>query len=382
MDGKSPGTGVGDIAFYDSSTRVLDSQKLDGLDSASYFILNQNETVTGRPAFVGGESGSNPPFTVDSTDVVSNLNADKWDGYEFSDYLNQAVKTTSSPQYSNITIGEYSSPNYSNGNIGTSTYVSGFTGSGWKIDKSGNEYNFETDNMSIRGTLSVYELLIQQIRATNGSIFVSAAAKVDTVSGSSGSETIVFEDPSDHNICPFAAGDIIMAQRVRLDSTTLVKRVVRKVSSVNGDTVVVTSATSGPSDTGAVESGDDFVRIGNEDSTNYSNRQGGVYLTADDSNAPFIDVFDGVNSWTAWTGASKTKARLGKLDGITDTASGLSGSQNDLYGLYSDDVYLTGHIQAKTGYIGTSTAGWTITSNSRTNAGNTSFIGVGYSVVQ
>ena len=377
VDGKSPGTGVGDIAFYDSSTRVLDSQKLDGLDSASYFILNQNETVTGRPAFVGGESGSNPPFTVDSTDVVSNLNADKWDGYEFSDYLNQAVKTTSSPQYSNITIGEYSSPNYSNGNIGTSTYVSGFTGSGWKIDKSGNEYNFETDNMSIRGTLSVYELLIQQIRATNGSIFVSAAAKVDTVSGSSGSETIVFEDPSDHNICPFAAGDIIMAQRVRLDSTTLVKRVVRKVSSVNGDTVVVTSATSGPSDTGAVESGDDFVRIGNEDSTNYSNRQGGVYLTADDSNAPFIDVFDGVNSWTAWTGASKTKARLGKLDGITDTASGLSGSQNDLYGLYSDDVYLTGHIQAKTGYIGTSTAGWTITSNSITNAGNTSFIGVG-----
>jgi hypothetical protein len=266
--------------------------------------------------------------------------------------MNQNVLTTSSPQFSNMTMGEWSDPNYSNGNIGTAQFASGFTGSGWKIDRSGNEYTFEADNMTIRGTLSVYELLIQQIRATNGSIFVSAAAKVDSVSGSAGSETIVFEDPSDHGVCPFAVGDIIMAQRVRLDSTTLVKRIVRQVYSVNGKTIVVTTTSGGPSDTGGIESGFDFVRLGNVDSTNYANRQGGVYLTADDSNAPFIDVFDGVTSWSQWTGYGKTKVRLGKLDGITDTDSGLSGSQSDLYGLYSDSVYLTGHIKANSGSIG------------------------------
>ncbi len=286
----------------------------------------------------------------------------------------QHLTTVSSPQFSNMTMGEStgSSPNfsYTNGNIGTAQFASGFTGAGWKIDRDGNEYNFEADNMTIRGTLSVYELLIQQIRATNGSIFVSACAKVDTVTGSAYTETIVFEDPSDHSVCPFVAGDIIMAQRVRLDSTTLVKRHVREVDSVNGKTIVCKATTSGPTDVSStsIESGDDFVRLGNSDTNNYSNRQGGVYLTADDSNAPFIDVFDGVTSWSQWTGFGKTKARLGKLDGITDSdingGSALSG-----FGMYSDSIYLKGEIVATSGSIANSvTIGGTAASTVKSGA--------------
>lgn len=39
------------------------------------------------------------PLVITSTTLVSNLNADLWDGYQFADYLNQAVKTTSSPTF-------------------------------------------------------------------------------------------------------------------------------------------------------------------------------------------------------------------------------------------------------------------------------------------
>lgn len=39
------------------------------------------------------------PLTVASTTVVTNLNADLWDGYQFADYIDQAVKTTSSPTF-------------------------------------------------------------------------------------------------------------------------------------------------------------------------------------------------------------------------------------------------------------------------------------------
>jgi hypothetical protein len=46
----------------------------------------------------------NAPLVVTSTTVCTNLNADLWDGYQFSDYLNQAVKTTSSPQFANVKI--------------------------------------------------------------------------------------------------------------------------------------------------------------------------------------------------------------------------------------------------------------------------------------
>jgi hypothetical protein len=43
------------------------------------------------------------PFTVASTTVVANLNADLWDGNHFASYLNQAVLTTSTPTFAGLT---------------------------------------------------------------------------------------------------------------------------------------------------------------------------------------------------------------------------------------------------------------------------------------
>lgn len=40
-----------------------------------------------------------------TTSLVTNLNADLWDGYHFADYLNQAVKSTSSPVFLGLTVG-------------------------------------------------------------------------------------------------------------------------------------------------------------------------------------------------------------------------------------------------------------------------------------
>jgi len=81
--------------LYEGSTRLVDkylgktakaadSDKLDGLHEGSFFRLNQGETVTGRPYFNGGTSGSTPPFYVDSTYKVTNLNADRLDGHDTS----------------------------------------------------------------------------------------------------------------------------------------------------------------------------------------------------------------------------------------------------------------------------------------------------------
>jgi hypothetical protein len=55
-------------------------------DHTQYFHLNQNETVSGRPAFIGGTSGSSPPFTVDSNYHVANLNVDYLDGYSATSF--------------------------------------------------------------------------------------------------------------------------------------------------------------------------------------------------------------------------------------------------------------------------------------------------------
>ena len=90
--------------------------------------------------------------------------------------------------------------------VGSSSYVSGWAGSGWRADQnlsvSGQSFA-EFDNLSIRGTLSVYELVINQIRATNGTLIVSSAGKIDSVSGSNWT----FEDPNASNLCAFAVND-------------------------------------------------------------------------------------------------------------------------------------------------------------------------------
>lgn len=67
---------------------------LDGLHEPAFFRLSQNETVSGRPAFNGGTSGSTAPFTVDSNTHVTNLNADFLDGFNGSNFLRP-----SSPSY-------------------------------------------------------------------------------------------------------------------------------------------------------------------------------------------------------------------------------------------------------------------------------------------
>ncbi len=64
----------------------MDADLLDGQDESAFFRLSQNETVTGRPAFNGGTSGSTSPFTVDSNYRVTNLNADLLDGQDANDF--------------------------------------------------------------------------------------------------------------------------------------------------------------------------------------------------------------------------------------------------------------------------------------------------------
>tara|TARA_R100001082_G_scaffold50286_2_gene27245 strand:- start:15346 stop:19446 length:4101 start_codon:yes stop_codon:yes gene_type:complete len=257
---------------------------------------------------------------------------------------------------------------FSDGEISSGSYVSGFAGSGWKIDKDAtatNEYDLTVDNMFIRGRLSVYELLIQQIRATNGAIFVTSSAKVLSTSSLSASDSggdITFEDPSGHGICPFLANDLIMMQRVvpgslvagssTAGSTNVIKKLVYKVSSVSGATATVIAATGFNNNDFPVK-GDDFVRIGN---TGTPSRQGTIYLTSDDSNAPYMDVKDNIDSYGDWHDASTTKVRVGNLSGITD--AGLNaGSSLSGYGLYGGEVFLKGAINAKSGHIGADNSG-------------------------
>ncbi len=232
------------------------------------------------------------------------------------------------------------------------TFSSGFTGAGWKLDKTGSggsaTYGLEVDSLRVRGSMTVYELILNQIRATNGSLWVSDAARIETVTdpGAAYDYDITTDTDGGNMPIPFAVNDFLRCQQ--FDGRN-VRYYVLQVMVIN--TSAGTMECDRVHGTSTPAAFDSLVRMGNQlDSA----RQGAIYLTASDSNNPYIEVLSGVNSAISALGNFR-KARLGNLTGITDPEFGaLSG-----YGLWSENAYLTGSIVANAGLI----AGWTIAGN-------------------
>jgi hypothetical protein len=223
---------------------------------------------------------------------------------------------------------------HANTHVGSVSFVSGFAGSGWKLDHTTGDATLTVDNLNVRKKMSVYELVINQIRATNGSVWISDCIKAHVISPDSPPSTgQVYPDTDSRTIpIPFVVDDIVRCQKWTGRGIKYYTAIVTAVS-LDWFSYSVIDGSDHP------EVGDDIVRIGNASDTD---RQGSIYLTASDSGAPYIDVLDGV---TDESFSGHTKVRVGKLVGITDSIYGaLSG-----YGLYGQNVYLTGFINASLG---------------------------------
>ena len=120
------GNNAAAFALSGHSHKHSELTALDADDHPQYFALNQNENVTGdisfagettfnlQPSFNGGDS-SHPPFSVDSSVLVNNLNADRLDGLHASSFVRTTANTVI--QISHIDVVEVSS------NINTSHSV-------------------------------------------------------------------------------------------------------------------------------------------------------------------------------------------------------------------------------------------------------------------
>lgn len=109
-------------------------------DSGTFSTIFQG-SVTATKGIFNVASGTSP-LTISSLTLVSNLNADLWDGYHFSNYLNQAVKTTSSPTLVNLNLVDTSGTsiphlylvgNKTNGSWGNITFKDRFSANTWSV---------------------------------------------------------------------------------------------------------------------------------------------------------------------------------------------------------------------------------------------------------
>lgn len=220
--------------------------------------------------------------------------------------------------------------------IGSERFINGFAGEGWQIwnDIATGNWNLEIDSLTVRKLMTVYEVLIQKIRAIGGQIIVSAGnGKIKEVQTDeeAGNYTITFEDEN-----TFAVGDLVRCQTW---TGANVKHYWVRVSAATADGIVVpVTEFKGVKP----EQGDECVLMG---STDNPLRQNVVSISATEDGQPRIDVLNGIDSKRL---DGCLRARLGNLDGITDSWFP-SDNQPHGDGLYADNAYLRGSFLLTTG---------------------------------
>ncbi len=185
-------------------------------------------------------------------------------------------------------------------------FMSGFAGYGWKIwEYVKGKWMLEIDSIRVREQFIVFEMLVSKMRAIIGSLGISqACGKIATVTLSEdGTEYLItLEDET----MSFVAHDFMRCQTYTGTKQTFYHV---EISSVVDDVIHVPVSEFNKDAEGIVtnppEPGNDIVQFGN--SVN-KNRQSAIYIHADESGQPAIDIMFDIDS-KDWTG--KVKTRLG-----------------------------------------------------------------------
>ena len=200
-------------------------------------------------------------------------------------------------------------------------FLTGFAGYGWKIwEYTRGKFMLEIDSIRVRGTMTVYELLIQKIRAVIGALAITQGqGKIKTVALSADQSEYVITVEGDMS---FVEGDFIRCQTWTGESVKMYHVKIDRITNNENIHVLIEEFDYSFDQfnqlvvENAPEVADEIVQFGNEFDTT---RQSAIYIHADESGQPAIDVMFGINS-KDWTNC--VKIRIG---GDIPGADGLKG---------------------------------------------------------
>lgn len=207
-----------------------------------------------------------------------------------------------------------------NGFLSSLNFVSGALGSGWRIFKRLGKWVFETDDIVVRGTMTVFELLISKIRAIKGALGITqASGKIKSTREDEENYYLEIEDEMS-----FCENDIIKMQEFSGGQ----RNYWVIISGINGKELIIPKSEFEGSSTPQI--GDEVVQFGN---ITDKKRQSAIYLHADENGQPAIDILFGIHSKT-FDGC--TKIRIG----------GDIPGTNGLKGFYCENGMLKGLNEA------------------------------------
>lgn len=217
--------------------------------------------------------------------------------------------------------------------LSSETFVPGFLGEGFKIWLENGNWHIECDNLTVRQTMNIFELLIQKIRSVNGAIVVSQSnGKVTAVEDTGTQYKITFGE----EFPTFQEGDLIRCQSWSKNNLKFYWVEVKTAA----DGYILCDKSEFNNVVPAV--GDEVVQMGN---TKNAERQALIYITAQESGKPYIEILNGVKT-KSLTGTDRT--RLGDLSNIVDPdftgEAAVKGT-----GFYSTNAFLKGIFVLRNG---------------------------------
>lgn len=297
------------------------------------------------------ESGN---ILADSIDA-NNLNIGR--GYKFDengDIISHDVEANDLNVGGNsVFAGDLSSPDF----------VAGFlTGKGWRLKNEPvenaagvleNKYNLELDNLTVRGTMRIFEMIISQLLGENDNRIFSAMMEVDHYDAESG--RVYLDTKAGRMYNSFRKGDYIMVQQynglpseendhyITKHYELLVKEIGTEGEGENRLAWVTfenfTSSMAGATPEKLIKKRDTFVRV---DNVSDHGRKGIIQVMTVGSDTPYIDIVHGMKT----NPDAALKGRLGNLNGIRHPILG----QLKGFGEYLNNLYAVGEfVLSRTG---------------------------------
>lgn len=164
------------ISYEDKYIALIESVS----DTSEDYVKKSGDSMSGQLEIT---VDAFPPLIVHSKKLVSNFNANYLEGYSAKDLAKKKEDEVISGDWV-FTGSNISKANWRfyrdiivDGSISSPFFSSGFSGSGWRIDATTNTLTI--DYLVVRKAMQVYEMVVNKITATNGSLWVSNASKVE-----------------------------------------------------------------------------------------------------------------------------------------------------------------------------------------------------------
>lgn len=249
------------------------------------------------------------------------------------------------------------------GGLSSPDFVAGFlTGKGWRLKNEPvenaagvleNKYNLELDNLIVRGSMRIFEMIISQLLGENDNRIFTAMMEVDHFDAESGRVYLDTKEGRMYN--SFRKGDYIMVQQynglpseendhyVTKNYELLVKEVGTEGEGEDRLAWVTfenfTSSMAGATPEKLIKKRDTFVRV---DNVSDPDRKGIIQVMTVGSDTPYIDILHGLKT----NPDSALKGRIGCLKGIRHPVLG----QLKGFGEYLNNLYAVGEfVLSRTG---------------------------------